>query len=196
MLIKRLIDVIGSLAVLLLMAPLILVISLAIASTSPGGVIYRQARAGRDGRPFAMFKFRTMRAGADAERAALAARNETDGHLFKVRDDPRITPVGRLLRRLSLDELPQLVNVLRGEMSLVGPRPLPVGDSDYSGPARARLSVAPGLTGLWQVSGRSQLPWEEMVRLDLHYVEHRSLGLDLVILARTVPAVLTARGAH
>ncbi|MEV6290599.1 sugar transferase [Streptomyces sp. NPDC051896] len=194
--IKRLIDVVGSLTLLLLTAPLAVVICLAISTTSPGGALFRQARMGRGGHPFTMFKFRTMRAGADAERAALAARNETNGHLFKLREDPRITPVGRLLRRLSLDELPQLINVLRGEMSLVGPRPLPVADSCYTGPDRIRLSVPPGLTGLWQVSGRSELPWEEMVRLDTHYVERRSLALDLVILARTIPAVLTARGAH
>ncbi|MFC7265335.1 sugar transferase [Streptomyces lutosisoli] len=196
MLIKRVIDVVGSLILLLLAAPLALVICLAVATTSPGGVLFRQVRAGRDGRPFEMLKFRTMRSGADAERAALTARNETDGHLFKLRHDPRITPVGRLLRRLSLDELPQLVNVFRGEMSLVGPRPLPLADSDYTGVARDRLSVLPGLTGLWQVSGRSDLPWEEMVRLDLHYVRHCSLRLDLAILVRTVSAVLTGRGAH
>lgn len=196
MLIKRLIDVFGSLTLLLLTAPLASVICLAIATTSPGGVFFRQERTGRDGHPFVMLKFRTMRAGADAERAALAARNEANGHLFKLREDPRITPVGRLLRRLSLDELPQLINVLRAEMSLVGPRPLPVADSGYTGPARIRLSVLPGLTGLWQISGRSELSWEEMVRLDMHYVERRSLALDLAILARTIPAVLSARGAH
>jgi len=196
MLIKRLIDVVGSLILLLLAAPVVCVICITIATTSPGGVLFRQARVGRDGRPFMMLKFRTMRAGAEAERAALAARNQANGHLFKLREDPRITPVGRLLRRLSLDELPQLINVLRSEMSLVGPRPLPVADSGYTGPARVRLSVPPGLTGLWQISGRSELPWEEMVRLDMHYVERRSLALDLAILARTIPAVLTARGAH
>lgn len=194
--IKRLIDVIGSLALLVFTAPLACVICLAIATSSPGGILFRQARAGRDGRPFMMLKFRTMYAGADSERGRLTTCNEADGFLFKIREDPRITPVGRILRRLSLDELPQLVNVLRGEMSLVGPRPLPLADSHYTGPARARLSVLPGLTGLWQVNGRSELPWEEMVRLDLHYVEHRSTALDLAILARTVPTVLTARGAH
>lgn len=194
--IKRPLDVIGSLTLLVLTAPLACVICLTIALTSPGGILFRQLRAGRDGRPFTMLKFRTMRAGADSERDALAARNEADGFLFKMREDPRITPVGRLLRRLSLDELPQLINVLRGDMSLVGPRPLPLADSHYTGPARARLSVAPGLTGLWQINGRSELPWDEMVRLDLHYVKHHSLSLDLAILARTVPAVLTARGAR
>lgn len=194
--IKRLIDVAGSLILLILTAPLACAICLLIATTSPGGILFRQARAGRGGRPFTMLKFRTMRAGAHSERGALAAHNEADGFLFKIRNDPRITPVGRVLRRLSLDELPQLVNVLRGEMSLVGPRPLPVDDSHYTGPARARLAVLPGLTGLWQINGRSELPWEEMIRLDLHYVKHHSVGLDLAILARTVPTVLTARGAR
>jgi lipopolysaccharide/colanic/teichoic acid biosynthesis glycosyltransferase len=194
--IKRLIDLTGSLALLVLAAPLALLITLAVATTSRGGVIFRQARAGRNGRPFEMLKFRTMYAGSEGLRTELAAHNETDGHLFKIRNDPRITPVGKLLRRLSLDELPQLVNVLSGEMSLVGPRPLPLSDSRYTGPARARLFLPPGLTGLWQVSGRSELSWEEMVRLDLHYVQHRSLRMDLTILAQTAPAVLTARGAH
>jgi lipopolysaccharide/colanic/teichoic acid biosynthesis glycosyltransferase len=134
--------------------------------------------------------------GAHEARRDLAHRNRAGKHLFKLRDDPRITPFGRILRRLSLDELPQLINVLRGEMSLVGPRPLLVEDSDYEGLARERLLVRPGLTGLWQVSGRSNLPWEEMVRLDLHYVANYSLRLDVIILARTVIAVITARGAY
>ncbi|WP_406859648.1 sugar transferase [Streptomyces sp. HUAS MG47] len=194
--IKRVIDLAVGAALLVLASPLFLAISFAVAATSPGGVIFRQVRAGLDGRPFEMLKFRTMRDGADSQRGTMAACNETNGHLFKIRDDPRVTPLGRVLRRLSLDELPQLVNVLRGEMSLVGPRPLPLLDSGYGGPARARLSVPPGLTGLWQVSGRSELPWEEMVRLDLYYVHHRSVRMDLAILARTAPAVLTARGAH
>jgi len=196
MVIKRVVDVAGSLILMLLTAPLALGICLAVATTSTGGVLFRQVRAGRGGHPFKMLKFRTMHAGADAERAALTGHNETNGHLFKLRHDPRITPVGRLLRRTSLDELPQLINVLRGEMSLVGPRPLPLADSDYTGPARDRLSVLPGITGLWQVSGRSDLSWDDMVRLDLHYVRHCSLRLDLVILARTLSAVVTARGAH
>ncbi|MCX5388869.1 sugar transferase [Streptomyces sp. NBC_00094] len=194
--VKRLIDVTGSIVLLLLAAPLFCVIALVIAANSPGGVIYRQVRVGLNGRPFEMLKFRTMRVGAHTERASLAALNETDGHLFKVRDDPRITPEGKWMRRLSLDELPQLVNVLRGEMSLVGPRPLLLSDSGYTGDARTRLSVTPGLTGLWQVSGRSMLAWEEMVRLDLHYVKHQSLTLDLAILVRTVSAVLSSKGAY
>ncbi|MFD0142504.1 MULTISPECIES: sugar transferase [unclassified Streptomyces] len=193
---KRIIDVIGSIVLLLLAAPMMCVIAFVIVFNSPGGVIYRQVRVGLNGRPFEMFKFRTMRVGAHAERDSLAALNESDGHLFKVRHDPRITPEGKWLRRLSLDELPQLVNVLRGDMSLVGPRPLILADSGYTGDARTRLSVVPGLTGLWQVSGRSKLAWEEMVRLDLHYVKHQSIALDLAILVRTVAAVLSSRGAY
>lgn len=193
---KRTLDLVGSLLLLVLTTPLFLIICVAIACTSRGPLFFRQARAGRAGAPFTMLKFRTMRSGAEVERAALAALNETDGHLFKLRDDPRITRAGRVLRRLSLDELPQVLNVLKGDMSLVGPRPLPMGDSGYEGPARGRLEVLPGMTGLWQVSGRSDLSWDEMVELDLHYVRHQSLRLDLLILARTLPAVLTARGAH
>lgn len=193
---KWLIDVTGSLLLLLLTAPFLLVVLVLVKCTTPGPVLHRQMRAGRHGRPFCMYKFRTMYVGAHAARAALAPLNEADGHLFKLRRDPRVTPVGRTLRRLSLDELPQLFNVLRGDMSLVGPRPLLLEESGYEGPARKRLQVAPGMTGLWQVSGRSNLPWDEMVRLDLHYVENLSVRLDLAILARTVPAVLTARGAH
>nr|WP_206313827.1 sugar transferase [Streptomyces coryli] len=193
---KRLIDITGASFLLLLTAPLLALIALAVAATSPGGCLYRQARAGQGGAAFTMLKFRTMRSGAAAERDALAERNESDGHLFKLQDDPRVTPVGRLLRRCSLDELPQLVNVLRGEMSLVGPRPLPVTDSDYTGEARRRLAVLPGVTGPWQVSGRSELSWDDMVRLDLDYVDNWRLRRDLSILARTLPAVLAARGAH
>ncbi|MCX5200255.1 sugar transferase [Streptomyces sp. NBC_00237] len=193
---KRALDLTGSLLLLLLLAPVLAVCAAAVALTSPGGAFFRQARAGRLGEPFEMLKFRTMRASATAERAALAARNDSDGHLFKMLDDPRVTPVGRVLRRFSLDELPQLVNVVRGEMSLVGPRPLPVEDSGYQGLALGRLKALPGMTGLWQVSGRSDLPWDEMVLLDLDYVDRHCLALDLTILARTVPAVLTARGAR
>jgi len=193
---KRLIDMAGSVILLLLSLPLMFVVFLALKTTSPGPVLHRQMRTGHHGRPFRMLKFRTMHIGAHAARAGLAQLNETTGHLFKMRHDPRITPVGRLLRRLSVDELPQLINVLRGDMSLVGPRPLLLEDSNYTGRARDRLLVPPGLTGLWQIEGRSNLPWEEMIRLDLHYVENRSVRLDLTILARTIPAVLTARGAH
>lgn len=194
--VKRLIDLTGAALLLIVTAPLLFWISVAVAVSSPGGVIYRQQRTGHGGRTFNLLKFRTMWRGAHAQRAAHEAQNESGGQLFKIRDDPRVTPVGRLLRLLSFDELPQLVNVVRGDMSLVGPRPLPVEDSGYTGPALARLDVLPGITGLWQVCGRSELFWEEMVRLDLHYVEHWSVRLDLKILAHTLPVVLAARGAH
>ncbi|MGW5433709.1 sugar transferase [Streptomyces sp. NPDC004059] len=193
---KRTLDLVGGLLLLLLAAPLFAVIGAAIACTSTGPVFFRQTRAGRGGTPFTLLKFRTMYNGADALRAALTSRNDTDGHLFKLRDDPRVTRVGRVLRRFSLDELPQLVNVVKGEMSLVGPRPLPLEDSVYAGKARGRLDTLPGMTGLWQISGRSDLGWDDMVRLDLQYVQRQSVRLDLLILARTLPAVLTARGAH
>jgi lipopolysaccharide/colanic/teichoic acid biosynthesis glycosyltransferase len=165
--------------------------------TSPGPVLYRQERVGRHGRVFRMHKFRTMRVGAEHEQAALAALNEHDGPLFKIRDDPRVTSVGRVLRRWSLDELPQLVDVLTGRMSLVGPRPPLLGEvARYEDDVRRRLLVKPGITGLWQVSGRSDLSWEESVRADLSYVENWHLGLDLRIIARTVGAVLTRSGAY
>src|SRR6185503_2425478 len=159
-----------------------------------GPALFRQTRVGRDGSHFTLWKFRTMVVGAD--RVALAS-NDVDGPLFKLRADPRVTPVGRVLRRWSLDELPQLVNVLRGEMSLVGPRPpLPSEVARYGDDVRRRLLVKPGLTGLWQVSGRSDLPWEECVRLDLRYVENWSPALDLMILWKTAFAVLGRSGAY
>ncbi|MEW1912868.1 sugar transferase [Kitasatospora sp. NPDC085895] len=193
---ERVIDIVGAISLLMLFLPVMASVVLLLKATCPGPVLFRQVRAGRHGRPFRMLKFRTVHLGAHAERASLAGRNDTDGHLFKLRDDPRVTRIGRHLRRFSLDELPQLFNVLRGEMSLVGPRPLLLEDSDYTGRARDRLLVPPGLTGLWQVRGRSNLPWEERLRLDLHYVENLSLRLDAGILLRTIPAVITSRGAH
>jgi len=194
---KWFLDVPVSVLLMLVTLPLAAVIALLIKLTSPGPVLLRQMRTGQYGEPFLMLKFRTIHCDAHGARGELVRRGSTGGrHLFKMRHDPRITPVGRILRRLSLDELPQLVNVLRGEMALVGPRPLLVEDSDYEGQARDRLLVPPGLTGLWQVSGRSNLPWEEMVRLDLHYIANVSLRLDAIILIRTVIAVLTARGAY
>lgn len=148
------------------------------------------------GEEFQVLKLRTMRVGPEKLREAMAARNESDGHLFKIREDPRVTATGRWLRRYSLDELPQLVNVLKGQMSLVGPRPLPVEDSTFAGPALHRLQMRPGLTGLWQISGRSNLAWEDALRLDLRYVDTWSLRLDLAILFRTLPAVLRGDGAY
>jgi exopolysaccharide biosynthesis polyprenyl glycosylphosphotransferase len=182
---------------LVLLAPVLLVIAAAIKLTSPGPVLYRQERVGVNGQAFTMLKFRSMVVDADRQVDALQAENISDGVLFKMRVDPRVTPVGRLLRRLSLDELPQLFNVLGGSMSMVGPRPpLPGEVARYDTSVHRRLLVKPGLTGLWQVSGRSDLPWEEAVRLDLRYVENWSLAMDLLILAKTVRAVLSRSGAY
>ncbi|MBC9733463.1 exopolysaccharide biosynthesis polyprenyl glycosylphosphotransferase [Nocardioides sp. zg-578] len=182
---------------LVLLAPLLAVLALAVRRDTPGPALFRQTRVGRNGRPFSMLKLRSMVADAEERRGGVEALNETDGVLFKVRSDPRVTRVGAVLRRYSLDELPQLVNVVRGEMSLVGPRPpLPEEVERYDPDTRRRLAVRPGITGLWQVSGRSDLSWEETVRLDLRYVDNWSLGLDLRILLRTVRAVLRHDGAY
>lgn len=182
---------------LLLATPLLLAIALAVRLDSRGPALFRQERVGRDGRTFALLKFRSMVVDAEERRATLTAENEQDGILFKVRQDPRTTRVGRTLRRFSLDELPQLINVVLGQMSLVGPRPpLPSEVARYEGSVARRLLVKPGMTGLWQVNGRSDLPWDEAVRLDLQYVESWSLGLDVAILAKTVLAVLRGRGAY
>ncbi|MGP7960314.1 sugar transferase [Sanguibacter sp. A247] len=183
-------------ALLVLGLPMLL-IALRVRTTSAGPVLYRQERVGRDGRPFKMLKFRSMRVGADAELDELAAANEAAGPLFKMRDDPRVTPTGAVLRRYSLDELPQLLNVLRGDMSLVGPRPpLPSEVAQYDGHAPRRMLVKPGLTGLWQVSGRSDLSWEEGLRKDIYYVENWSIVGDVLILARTFRAVFAHEGAY
>jgi exopolysaccharide biosynthesis polyprenyl glycosylphosphotransferase len=182
---------------LLLLAPLLLVVAVLIRLGSRGPAIFRQERSGRDGRPFRIYKFRTMVVDAEQRLDALQGRNEGAGPLFKLRDDPRITRLGRVLRRTSIDELPQLLNVLKGEMSLVGPRPaLPSETSQYSEWVWRRLHVKPGLTGLWQVSGRSALSWEDSIRIDLQYVNNWNLRLDAAILARTVRAVLARDGAH
>jgi lipopolysaccharide/colanic/teichoic acid biosynthesis glycosyltransferase len=193
---KELVDRLGATVLLLVLAPVMLAVAVAVWTTSPGPIVFCQRRVGRDGRTFCFFKFRTMVADADSRLPGLQDRNSSDGLLFKVPDDPRVTSVGRFLRRWSLDELPQLWNVLRGDMSLVGPRPLPVEPDEFRGPERRRLRVKPGITGLWQVSGRSQLGWQETVRLDAHYVDHWSLTLDLSILLRTPAAVLRGRGAY
>jgi lipopolysaccharide/colanic/teichoic acid biosynthesis glycosyltransferase len=192
---KRACDLLGAVICLVLATPLMVAAAVAIKMTSRGPVFYSQARAGKHGQPFRMWKFRSMYADSERRRRDLEQANEADGHLFKIRDDPRVTPVGRLLRRWSVDELPQLINVLAGEMSLVGPRPLPVTESDYTGASRRRLLCLPGITGLWQVSGRSETTWEEAVQLDLYYVDNWSLSLDVTILARTVATVLSRRGA-
>ncbi len=177
--------------------PLLVVIALAVRVSSRGPVIFKQVRVGLRGKPFVLWKFRTMIADAEERRATLLDLNEHDGVLFKIRDDPRVTPLGKVLRRWSVDELPQLWNVMRGDMSIIGPRPpLPAEVENYSHRVRRRLLVKPGMTGLWQISGRSGIPWEEAVRLDLHYVEHWSPSLDMTILAKTVSAVLRRHGAY
>lgn len=195
---KTLIDFTGSLVLLILTAPLFILAAIAVKASSPGPVLFRQRRAGLNGHPFTMLKFRTMVTNAEQLKHELANLNEMSGPVFKVTNDPRITPVGRFLRKWSIDELPQLWNVFRGEMSLVGPRPLPVDEvARFDDLAhRRRLSVKPGLTCLWQVSGRNNVKdFKEWVRLDLEYIDNWSLWLDLRILARTVPAVFSGAGA-
>ena len=182
---------------LLLLAPMLVAIAMAIRVTSAGPALYLQTRIGRNGRPFRIVKFRTMHRGAEALVPYLRALNVAAGPMFKVPGDPRVTRVGRFLRRYSLDELPQLFNILAGSMSLVGPRPpLPAEVASYDAIARRRLNVKPGLTGLWQISGRSDLSWKESLDLDLSYVEQWSLGLDAAVLWKTPAAVLRARGAY
>jgi exopolysaccharide biosynthesis polyprenyl glycosylphosphotransferase len=196
--IKGLLDIIGAVIALVVLSPVMLAAAIAIKATSPGPVIFSQERYGLNRRRFRMFKFRTMRVDAEQQQAQLEARNEADGPVFKMSDDPRVTRVGRFLRRTSIDELPQLVNVLRREMSLVGPRPLPLRDVTRFTQASdmRRFSVRPGLTCLWQISGRSTLSFGEWIRLDLKYIDGWSLALDLLILLQTVPAVLLGRGAR
>lgn len=196
--VKQVMDYLGGALLLLATLPLMALIAGLIKLTSRGPVMFRQQRGGRNGRAFAMLKFRTMRDGAESEQAQLAERNELKGPAFKMSNDPRVTPIGRFLRRHSLDELPQLWNVLRGEMSLVGPRPLPLAEVEAiaQGPDRRRLSVKPGLTGLWQISGRTDLAdFADWVRLDLAYIDQWSLWLDLKILLATVPVALLGRGS-
>ncbi|NLU78132.1 sugar transferase [Micromonospora sp. HNM0581] len=181
---------------LLALIPVFIAIAIAIRVSDPGPVFFRQPRVGHEGRTFRVWKFRTMYVDAEDRLASLVDQNETDGMLFKMKQDPRVFPVGRFLRASSLDELPQLINVLKGEMSLVGPRPLPADDGDFLGDVRRRLLVRPGMTGLWQVSGRSDLSWDEAVRLDLYYVDNWSLAYDLSILWRTVGVVVARKGAY
>jgi len=192
---KRLFDVVGAAAALLLAAPVMAVIALAIKIEDRGPVVFKQVRVGLKGQTFGFYKFRSM--AVDAEQQLPQLQSELGGVLFKIKSDPRVTRVGRLIRRLSLDELPQLLNVLKGQMSLVGPRPaLPREVAQYHKDVHRRLDVRPGLTGLWQVSGRSDLSWDDTVRLDLYYVDNWSLLQDLMILTRTVGAVLNSRGAY
>ncbi len=197
LLIKRGIDIVGAMVGLVLGAPLLALIGVAIRLDSPGPIVFRQTRVGAAGKTFDMYKFRSMHEGAEAELEQLRELNEADGPIFKIRDDPRLTRVGRFLRRTSLDELPQLWNVLRGEMSLVGPRPpLPAEVIHYMEWHKKRLEVRPGMTALWQVSGRSTLSFDEGVLLDIYYIENWSLWLDFKILLRTIPQVLFGDGAY
>ncbi len=194
---KRVFDVVVAAVLIVVLTPVLVAVALAVRLTTSGPVLFKQDRGGRDGQSFPMLKFRSMRADAEMQRSALIDQKDTDGVIFKVHDDPRVTPVGRWLRRFSLDELPQLFNVIGGSMSLVGPRPHPVYEvAEYDDVVRRRLAVRPGITGLWQVNGRSDLSWDESVRLDVYYVDNWSLALDAVILLKTVNAMVRANGAY
>lgn len=196
-LVKRAVDLVFSSAFLLLCLPIIGLACLAIRLESPGPVIFTQMRAGKNGKPFKVYKLRSMYKDADRQRAYLMALNEADGPMFKIRDDPRRTRVGRILRKLSIDELPQFWNVLKGEMSIVGPRPALLTEvAQYNDWHRERLRVQPGITGLWQISGRSELSFDEMCLLDVYYIENWSLSLDFKIMLQTIPYVLSGRGAY
>jgi lipopolysaccharide/colanic/teichoic acid biosynthesis glycosyltransferase len=195
--VKRAIDVVGGVLLMLLLAPILVVTAIAIRVSSRGSVLYVQVRVGKGGRHFRMLKFRSMRRKAHDDRDNVIHLNEVSGPVFKIRDDPRLTRVGRVMRKLSIDELPQLMNVIAGQMSLVGPRPpLPEEYETYGPRERRRLSVRPGLTCIWQVSGRSDLDFERWVDLDLEYIDTWSFGQDLKLLLLTIPAVLSGRGAY
>jgi exopolysaccharide biosynthesis polyprenyl glycosylphosphotransferase len=195
--VKRMIDIAGSFALFVALSPLFLVLFAILPLTSKGGALFRQQRVGMNGRRFTLYKFRTMVAGAELQRTELEAKNELDGPAFKMRSDPRVTWMGRILRKTSLDELPQLWNVLKGDMSLVGPRPLPDYEVEKFQPwQRRRMSMRPGITCLWQIGGRNTLGFDEWMRLDLEYIDRWSLWLDFSILARTIPAVVRGRGAY
>lgn len=197
LLVKRLLDIVMALGALIVAAIPMLVIAAFVKATSPGPVLFRQKRAGKGGKPFTCYKFRTMHRDAEARLAEITHLNEAEGPIFKIRNDPRLTSFGKLLRRTSLDELPQLFNILKGEMSWVGPRPPTTNEVEqYSEWHLKRLDVTPGLTGLWQVSGRADLSFDEMVKLDLYYAENWTLAVDMIILLRTIPAVLKREGAY
>jgi exopolysaccharide biosynthesis polyprenyl glycosylphosphotransferase len=193
---KRLLDIVLSFVLLVLGLPVVLLVAIAIKLTSSGSVLFRQTRCGLNGRRFTLYKFRTMVEGAEARQRELLPYNEMDGPVFKITDDPRVTTLGRVLRRFSLDELPQLWNVLKGDMSLVGPRPpIPEEVAKYQRWQRRRLAMKPGLTCLWQISGRNELPFQRWIELDLQYIDSWSPWLDFKILVKTIPAVLSGRGA-
>jgi lipopolysaccharide/colanic/teichoic acid biosynthesis glycosyltransferase len=195
---KRVLDIAASGAAIVALSPVLIFTALAIKLESPGPVIFRQQRVGRDGAPFMMLKFRSMFVDAEARKAALLASNEMQGGvIFKMKHDPRVTRVGRFIRRTSIDELPQLFNVLRGDMSLVGPRPpLPSEVAQYTLQDRGRLGAAPGITCIWQVSGRSEIPFPQQVEMDLDYIHRQSLAEDVRLLLKTVPALVRGRGAY
>ncbi|MEV4130794.1 sugar transferase [Dactylosporangium sp. NPDC049742] len=193
---KNVIDRVLALVALLLVLPFFPIVALAIRLSDPGPIFFRQPRIGREGKMFKVWKLRTMYVDAEERQATLDEHNESDGLLFKMKNDPRVFKVGKWLRATSIDELPQILNVLAGEMSLVGPRPLPADDGDFLGDVRRRLLVRPGITGLWQVSGRSDLSWDDAVRLDLYYVDNWSLVLDLHTLWRTIGVVVFRKGAY
>ncbi len=194
--VKRVLDVLVSGCILLVLSPLLLLVALMIVVTSRGPSLFRQQRVGHHGRPFYMLKFRTMVVDAEAQQASLLSRNEQSGPVFKIKDDPRVTRLGRILRRYSIDELPQFINVLRGDMSIVGPRPpLPSEVAKYEAWQRRRLSVRPGITCVWQVSGRNNISFEEWMYLDMRYIDHWSLTEDIKLILKTVPIVVTGRGA-
>lgn len=195
---KRVIDIVGSAVLLLALAPLFALLVLLIRLDSPGPVLFAQERVGLNKRRFRILKFRTMVQGADQQQHMLEHFNEAEGPVFKIKHDPRITRLGKFLRRFSIDELPQLINVLKGDMSLVGPRPLPVRDVERIDVRwqKRRFSIKPGITCLWQVNGRSTIGFSEWVRMDLDYIDRWSLGLDLLILIKTIPAVFKGPGAY
>jgi exopolysaccharide biosynthesis polyprenyl glycosylphosphotransferase len=196
-LVKRAMDLLLGGLFLLICLPIIAVAAVAIRLESPGPVIFSQWRAGRDGKPFKVYKLRSMFQDADRLQDQLKPLNEADGPLFKIRDDPRCTRVGRVLRKLSIDEMPQFWNVLKGEMSIVGPRPAMLSEvAEYADWHRERLRVLPGITGLWQISGRSELSFDEMCLLDVYYIENWSPALDLKIILKTIPYALSGRGAY
>ncbi|WP_256710719.1 sugar transferase [Paenibacillus sp. FSL H8-0548] len=195
---KRAIDITGSLFGLMLLSPLFVIIAILIKWEDPkGSVFFYQTRIGKDEKPFRMYKFRSMLTGAEDKLKELLAQNEISGAMFKMKDDPRITKIGKLIRKTSIDELPQLLNVLRGEMSLVGPRPpLSREVAEYTEYDKQRLSITPGCTGLWQVSGRNNLSFKQMVELDLAYIEQRCIWFDIKIMFRTVKAVVASQDAY
>lgn len=194
--IKRPLDIVASVIGLVALSPLFIVLAAMVKFDSRGPVFFRQMRVGKDGREFEFYKFRSMVQDAEEMKNKLMHLNELEGPVFKISDDPRITPIGRFLRRTSLDELPQLFNVLRGDMSLVGPRPpLPAEVANYESWQRQKLSVLPGITCLWQISGRNHIGFTEWMRLDIEYIRRQSFGVDVKILVRTLPAVLLRKGA-